>query len=336
MSDLLISEDGGKYVVIVGEEPTKSAPSLTLSKALTRLGVAVRFVPVDRLGRRDWLRVLRAAEAIVLVSYGVVDVYLLSQLATAVALKVPIIRWWVGTDVLNVITREEVQESALRLDRIVSANVAVASHLVDELASVGIHAQLVPSVLDPDLIGHEVAEWNDEIKPVLLYMPGGRKEFFGLSVIEPVIAANPDIKFIVIADDTHALTSHPNVESLGWVSDMSHIYSRAGCVLRITAHDGLPRMLMEALLRGLYGIYSWPFQGCWEARTQDEIETALSRYRATTKPNSDGRTAMLEMLGARPDRRMWCIITGASVPLATRGHALALAVRSKLFPEFFR
>lgn len=315
----------------MGEEPTKSAPSLTLSNSLTRLGVAVRFAPVDQLRRLEWLRILRSAKAIVLVYYGVIDAYRLSQLATAVALKVPIVRWWVGTDVLNVITRDEVRKNAVRLDRIVSVNVAVASHLVDELATAGLYAKFVPSVLDPHLIGPEMVEWGEKLKPVIVYMPGGRKEFFGLNAIEPVITANPDIKFIVIADDTHALASHPNVESLGWVSDMNRIYPRAGCVLRITAHDGLPRMLMEGLLHGLYAIYSWPLQGCWEARSTEEIETALSRYRATTAPNVAGRTAMLAMLAARPDLQIAKLIDAASVPLVTRGHAFALALRTRLF-----
>src|SRR5664279_1914734 len=57
--------DGGKYVLIVGQEPTQSSPSLTLSKALIGMGVAVRFGPVEELGRLDWLRILRCAKAVV-------------------------------------------------------------------------------------------------------------------------------------------------------------------------------------------------------------------------------------------------------------------------------
>jgi hypothetical protein len=322
-----------RYVVIVGEEPVRSAPTLTLSKALEELGLAVRFVAVDRLRRREWLQILRSAQAIVLVSYHALDAYLVSQLATAVAMHVPIVRWWVGTDVFNVITRDDVRESAAQLDRIVSANIAVAPHLVDELATAGIRAQFVPSILDPELVETGASRWNDGLRPVLLYLPGRRKEFFGIDVIEPVIAANPDLSFIVVADETHALAAHPNVESLGWVSDMRHLYARVGCILRITSHDGMPRMLLEGLLRGLYAIYSWPLRGCWEARTEEEIETALSSYRAATRPNNVGRAAVLEMLSARPDREMSEVITGADVSLARRGRALALAVRTRMFAE---
>jgi hypothetical protein len=324
------------YVIIVGEEPKASAPTLTLSRALAGLGVGIRFVPADRLGRREWVRLVRSAKAILFLTYNEVDVYLLSQLATAVAMDVPIVRWWVGSDVLNAITRKEVQAWALRIDRIVSANVAVAPHLVEELATIGIRARFVPSVLDPGIVPLTMESWSERTRPVLLYLPDTRKEFYGLGVVEPVIASNPDIEFIVVADQTHALSSYPNVESLGWVSDMRILYARAGCVLRITAHDGMPRMLMEALLRGLYAIYSWPLAGCWEARTEEEISEALVRYRATTGPNVRGRDAVLEMLSTRPDEKMSGVISDASVALPRRMHAMGLAVRTKVFPEQFR
>jgi hypothetical protein len=331
--DMLPSRD---YVIIVGEEPKASAPSLTLAKALARLGVAVRFASADQLGRRDWVRLVRSAKAILLVSYNEMDVYLLSQLATAVAMDVPIVRWWVGTDVLNAITRKEVQTSALRIDSIVSANVAVAPHLVDELATIGIQARFVPSVLDPNIVPLTMESWSERTRPVLMYLPDRRKDFYGLGVIEPVIASNPDIEFLIVADQSHSLSPYPNVESLGWVSDMRALYARSGCVLRITAHDGLPRMLMEALLRGLYAIYSWPLAGCWEAHTEEEISAALVRYRAMKTPNVRGRDAVLEMLSVRPDEKMSGVISDASVAPRRRVHAMGLAVRTKVFPDRFR
>lgn len=327
---------GERYIVIVEGKSSTSAPYLTLTKALTRLGRAVRLVRVAELPRREWLRVLRSAEAIVLVHYQSLDAHLFCQLAAAVALDVPIVRWWVGTDVLNVISRDDVRRNAARFDRIVSTNVAVAPHLVAELATVGIDAQYVPSVLDPDLAEPERSVWAGEVRPVLTYLPSSRKEFYGFETMEWVIAANPDLRFIVTGDDTHSLAAHSNVESLGWVSDMSSVYRRAGCILRVTAHDGLPRMLIEGLLRGMYAIYSWPLAGCWEATTQEQIDAALVRYRAMTEPNDVGRTAMLEILSSRPDRKLSAVIADAAVPLATRGHALGLAVQARFFAEQFR
>lgn len=310
-----------------------SAPTLTLSKALSRVGVQVRFADANALPRAPWVRLLRSAKAVLLLTYSEVSGYVLSQLATAVAMGVPVVRWWVGTDVLNVITRESLQRNAARVDRIVSTNVAAAPHLVDELGTVGIRARYVPSVIDADLSGNAVMEWSGRTRPVLVYMPESRKEFFGIEVIEPVIAGNPDLDFLVVADDSHSLAVYPNVESFGWVSSMQHLYDRAGCILRITAHDGLPRMLIESMVRGAYAIYSWPLPGCWEAHTSDEINEALANYRTASAPNLEGRSAMLEMLRERPDLQMSHVLSEASTPLKQRIVGAKIAVQLKLRGE---
>jgi hypothetical protein len=222
------------------------------------------------------------------------------------------------------------------VNRIVSANIAVAPHLVDELATIGIRARFVPSVLDPGIVPRSLATWDGNLRPVLIYLPTGRKDFYRIDVMEPVIAANPDMRFIVVADDTHELARYGNVESVGWVSDMRAFYARAGCVLRITQHDGLPRMLLEALLRGLYAIYSWPLDGCWQARTSEEVATALDRYRRMKAPNVQGRDAVLAMMRTRPDEIISGVISDASVALPRRARALSLAVRTRVFPAKFR
>ena len=169
----------------------------------------------------------------------------------------------------------------------------------------------------------------------MIYMPGGRKEFYRIDLIESVIDIESRSRVLVVADHTHALALYPNVESLGWVTDMRVQYNRAGYVLRMTAHDGLPRMLMEALLRGLYAIYSWPLEGCWQARTQEEAAMALERYRQMKEPNIDGRQAVLEMLPYAPRGEDASVLSSTSVPLPRRAHALGLAVRTKVFPAQF-
>ncbi|MDQ2930873.1 MAG: hypothetical protein M3Y05_08690, partial [Gemmatimonadota bacterium] len=108
-----------------------------------------------------------------------------------------------------------------------------------------------------------------------------------------------------------------------------------GCILRITKHDGLPRMLIEGMLRGMYAIYSWPLNGSWQARTPEEIQVALDRYRKASLPNVEGRAAMLRLLGERPDLKMSRLIAAAAVPVKIRGRALSLAVQTKIFPERF-
>jgi len=236
-----------------------------------------------------------------------------------------------GTDVLNAISREAIRRNVARVDWIVSTNVAVAPHLVDELATIGIRARYVPSVIDVDSSSIVMADWADASKPVLVYLPSQRKEFFGARTIESVIAGNPDLHFIVVADETHSLAAYANVESLGWVWDMRQLYLRAGCILRITTHDGLPRMLIASLLHGLYAIYSWPLQGCWRARTVEEIDGRLAQYRMATRPNIEGRMAIQALLNGKPELQMADAITGSSVPARLRLRGMSLAMHTGIF-----
>ena len=73
LADSLPDDD---YVIMLGEEPKHSAPSLTLAKALAGLGVGVRFVRADWLTRREWVEIVHGARAILLVTYGEIDRYL--------------------------------------------------------------------------------------------------------------------------------------------------------------------------------------------------------------------------------------------------------------------
>ncbi len=65
---------------------------------------------------------------------------------------------------------------------------------------------------------------------------------------------------------------------------MKPVYDRVGCLLRVTAHDGLPRMIIEALLLGKYVIYSHH----------------LDRFRRAASPNTGGITAISAFFTPRP------------------------------------
>src|SRR5665213_641126 len=319
-------------VLIVGEEPTTSAPTLTLSRALDRLGTTVRFVDANQMSRGEWIRQLRSATAIVLVSYAKVDVYLLSQLATAVAMDVPIVRWWVGhrraqrhfargdspkcrsrrLDCFDERRRRPASRGRARDDRNSRPLRTIGDRrrqLVDRDGGLGgrveararLPAESAKGIFRSahDRIGH-----RRESRPSL-HRRRGRDAFAG--------------------------GVRANVESLGWVWDMRQLYLRAGCILRITTHDGLPRMLIASLLHGLYAIYSWPLQGCWRARTVEEIDGRLAQYRMATRPNIEGRMAIQALLNGKPELQMADAITGSSVPARLRLRGMSLAMHTGIF-----
>ncbi len=277
-------------ILFAGEEPVRSAPSRMLAGVLGGLGFECHFARAfwGVAATATWLQEVRQAQAVVVVMYSPPSASLLYKLAMAAAMGRPILRWWVGTDVLKCLQEKSPRWRTRLLDRLVSVNVAVAPHLVGELSSAGIKARLIPSVLDNEL-GRGLDRPCDAPKrSLLVYLPSERHTFFRQDIIRRAIKENEDIEFVVVADDDHSLSDLPNVRSLGWVEDMQTVWPQVGGLLRITKHDGLPRMVLECLLRGKYAIYSWPLPGCWLARTFDEVQEKIDRFRNVTTANDSG------------------------------------------------
>lgn len=318
-------------ILLLGEDSKTSAPTATLSRGFLRAGISSRFSNLtERDGLLSWRRSLKDVRGIIFVAYGRIDSYLMGQLAYAVSIGVPLTRWWVGTDVLNVTTDTATADSARSVGRIICANIAVAPHLVSELAIARIRALYIPSVIDSEASSLEMGPLSPVPKPILVYLPTDRQEFYGRHVLEAAVVRNPTLRFVIVGDESHSLAGHANVDSLGWVSDMRPIYDRCGCILRLTEHDGMPRMLIESLLRGMYAIYSWPLAGCWLARNLDEVQTGLTRYANTAGPNCDGRAAMLETVNGRPERQIADIATRSAPVFRVRVRALRISASQKL------
>lgn len=305
MTERPISGTAGRrrrVLLLSGEAAERSAPVVTLATALETQGVEAVLPDTDCGGAR-WLRQCRRADALVLTQYGAAHPFLLRQLHLASLAGCRVIRWWVGTDVLLAL---DDPAAARRLDAAVDLNVAVAPHLVDELSTIGIGARHVPSVYDLTAVDDPLP---DALPPgVLAYLPTRRHAFYGMAAVEAAARASPDLPFVVVGDEAHALAHLPNVDSLGWVGDMAEVWPRIGCVLRITEHDGLPRMILEALARGRHVIYAWPLEGCRLARSAPEVQAALAEIRRLG-PNTAGREAARRLAADAPAE--WAALTTA-------------------------
>ncbi len=225
------------------------------------------------------------------VGYHGPDLYLVKQLALAAALGCPVIRWWVGSDVMHCLSEPGSRARARIAASFSAESIAVAPHLVEELSSIGIRAKMIPTVIDPKF-RHEIPTTQSCGKGILVYLPGTRAAFYGEAIVERAIRANPDLTFVIVADDKHRFRGVKNVESIGWVSDMKPIYDRVGCLLRMTEHDGLPRMIIEALLLGKYVIYSHQLPGTRLAKNYEEVQDGIDWFRRTVSPNMEGMTAV--------------------------------------------
>jgi hypothetical protein len=317
-------------VLFSGETPVGSAPTLALAKAIRQEGAVAILDRGIWSGRIwNWISAILDSDVVLFVEYTGPTNVSIWQYSLATMLGRPLVRWWVGSDVLNALENDVPAKMSKVLDSLVMANVTCAQHLVRELDGVGINAKFILSPVDPTLakVDSPVALNRENI---LVYMPGARKDFYGFPILERLIPANNDLNFIVVGDDTHSLAHHSNVRSMGWMEDMSPIYDDAGCLIRITKHDGAPRMVLEALLQGKYVIYAWELSGCWLASTYEEAHAALQLFRQKSiNANEEGRCAVRDMLRPDPSQQYLQLFEGvrnAVTPLL-RLKAFGISVR---------
>jgi hypothetical protein len=290
------------HILLGGEKPVKSAPTVSLARALRSQGIDVEFShAAESLSTVSWVSAISQCDVILWVGYQGPDLHWVKRLALAVALGHTVIRWWVGSDVLSCLRDPACRARARILASFSARNIAVAPHLAEELSSFGIRAVVVPSVIDLDLGSRRSLPGSSCRDRVLVYLPAARRAFYGEAIVERVIRANPDLTFVIVGDEDHRFGGVANVESLGWVGDMKPVYDRVGCLLRLTEHDGLPRMVLEALLLGKYVIYSGQLPGTWRAKTFEGVQQALERFRASASVNTDGVRAAKGLLTPPPE-----------------------------------
>lgn len=225
----------------------------------------------------EWIRKLKWCDVVVAVYQDAPGTYLTRQLSFAVILGKPVVRWWIGTDVLLALDSANFTK---RFSKILHDQIAVAPHLVKELETIGIGAEFIPSLIDD--FDPKVPTQDNFGESILVYLPADRLDFYGRRTVEPLIQKFPELHFIIVADDSHSLSKYPNVESLGWV-DLNTVWSRIRCLLRVTNHDGLPRMVVDALRRGIHVIYSWPLEGCVLANSLEQCSQALDELKKLPK-----------------------------------------------------
>jgi hypothetical protein len=259
------------------------------ARALGRVGADVEFDAGDGWSSKAWRETCRRIDLIHLITYSQHDPWLLRKLWVARLYGVPVVRMWVGSDVLWANQFAAAGEFARALTGLGAVNLTVADHLADELRGIGIGAATIPIIAD------FFAEPGDspplpEQPTVLAYLTSDyRRRFYGGHIIDEMIRRRPEVKFLIVNDPDTDYSDWPNVESPGTISDMQPIYARSTVLVRPTAHDGMPRMMLEALSFGRHAICSHPYPQCLHANTLDGFFDGLDRVLADATLNEAGR-----------------------------------------------
>lgn len=181
----------------------------------------------------------------------------------ALFLRKKIIIHWVGSDILDMMSwRNQGNQFSRKL-------VGEAVHWAEvkwtakELKELGLYCRVVP--LTPAVFPEEVRDLPEKFV-VLTYLPTGKAEFYGESTIVELARKMPEVVFLAVAANTAYRNPNwpSNLISVGWVDNMAELYSEVVLMIRLTRHDGLSFMVLEALAHGRHVIWGYPFTGVYQ------------------------------------------------------------------------
>jgi glycosyltransferase involved in cell wall biosynthesis len=206
-------------------------------------------------------------------------------------LGMPVVWHWIGSDVSN-FRKIWRGGGGVRgaVDRRISfrwgrAHLADSPELASELAEFGITAPVVR--LLPKAV--EVPLEPLPPKPVALsYWNPSSRDLYQSSLVMHLAASMPELTFLIVGDDGAGIHPLPNVKFLGRLPNLDDVYSQVSIYIRLVKHDSLSAMVLEALARGRYVIYSKPFPHAEMATTFDQTRAALVRLVEQTRPNEEG------------------------------------------------
>lgn len=199
----------------------------------------------------------------------------------------------------------------------VTSHSACAQHLIEDLKIAGIDAGYLP------VLNH--------IEPRLAPLPSrfafltytgfhdssDKSNFYGWQCIIRLAKDFPDTPFYVIGRGAKHGDVPENIILLGFVEDITSIISKVNCLLRITYHDGMPRLLLEALSMGRHVIYTQEFPHTRTVADYSQLHEAAGQVMQESGYNMPGYEFMksefnMQMI-ARQYRELFCKYLPASI-----------------------
>lgn len=195
-----------------------------------------------------------------------------------------VINHWIGTDVLRASTNPVRALKARICAKLMEESLAVSSLLQTELKNIRVKSRVVPFCrLSPE---RRVAPLPEKFT-VLTYLNPRKPEFYGAEIIRQLAYRFPEVEFRILALQTLGQVS-PNIRCLGWREDVLQQLKQSSVLVRMTKHDGLPNMILEALSCGRQVIWSFDFPFCHKAHNLKEAGEILSRLIRDCPLNTEG------------------------------------------------
>jgi len=199
----------------------------------------------------------------------------------------PVVRFWVGSDVLALMNSSRERRFAKAMDHLTTANVVQWHNLKTELESFGIQSRVIPG---PHARSDaEVLKQLPRRFTILAYLDDVRWTFYGGDIVLRLAKEHPEWLFLILDCSGTGQAPLENVTYLGHVpdSEIESVYEKTSVLVRVTSHDGLPRMILEALARGRHVVWNQEFPHCRLANSFEEVTSALDSLQGEG-PNGHG------------------------------------------------
>jgi len=174
----------------------------------------------------------------------------------AILMGKKIVIHWIGTDVLNI---RNAQRSTIEQINKRYVNLSGSEQLRKELEEVGIISKVIP------IVPHDI-KFSPIPMPkkhaVISYIPKGREDFYGLSLLKRIAKCFADITFFVVSNDgANDKSPVNNIVYKGVMTSdqLKEVYVDCSILFRFPEHDGLSMMVLEALGLGRTVIYKYDF-----------------------------------------------------------------------------
>jgi hypothetical protein len=103
----------------------------------------------------------------------------------------------------------------------------------------------------------------------------------------------PEIDFTLVPSPADTLPGPlpPNLDARGWIEDMEALYRDITVYVRLTSHDGMSFMALEALSRGRYVIWTHPLEGAIQTSGLANVAGVLRQLKES---HDEGRLSLNE------------------------------------------
>lgn len=187
-------------------------------------------------------------------------------------LRKPHVIHWVGSDI-EYLKKRPALRKRMRSSGI--KHLTEISWTAQELQDLGLESDIAPLPLRHHSGGG--------VKPlperftIMLYLPKSRTEFYGKTDYESVLEefASESLRVLIVGGGELRVPAGVEATNLGWRDDLRGVYEQATVLIRLTPHDGLSLMVLEALSFGRYVMWSKPFPYAFHIRAKSDLRTGL-------------------------------------------------------------